>query len=67
MSMMGYASLMDTNPVFKLGLGQVLLFVEFFVYLKFLKIDKGEKYRSSDGVGNAHFRVGALAGHRIHP
>lgn len=25
MSMMGYASLMDTNPVFKLGLGQVLL------------------------------------------
>ena len=43
MSMMGYASLMDTNPVFKLGLGQVLLFVEFFVYLKFLKIDKGEK------------------------
>lgn len=43
LSMMGCAALMGTNPIFKLGLGQVLLLVAFFAYFKFLKIDNGEK------------------------
>ena len=43
MSLFGYAALMDANPVFKLGVGQILIFVAFFVYYRFLNFGKEEK------------------------
>lgn len=44
MSLFGYNALMEANPVFKLGVGQILIFVTFVAYYKFLRIGNEEKY-----------------------
>lgn len=43
LSIVGYGALMEANPIFKLGLGQVLLFLAFFWYFKRLFIRRPEK------------------------
>lgn len=44
MSLFGYASLMEVNPIFKLGIGQILVFIAFLAYFKYLRIGKEEKH-----------------------
>lgn len=43
LALFGYETLMLANPVFKLGVGPILLFISFFLYLKKLKIGNPER------------------------
>lgn len=43
LSLFGYDSLLEVSPIFKMGIGQVLIFMAFFVYYKHLKFGIEEK------------------------
>lgn len=43
LSIVGYGALIEANPIFKLGFGQILIFAAFFIYFKRLIVGKPER------------------------